>query len=312
MPVNDPERLGAMDLNLLAALDALLTERSVTEAAARRRVRQPAMSSSLSRLRRLFNDPLFVRDGSRLVPTPLADSLAGPVADALTMAHALRTRSETFDPATDERALSAIASDYVSVVLLHPILKTLQATAPGVTIDVRSVPTDIDRQLRRGTADVAVAPRSVIGSPAGLESSDLFTDRNVFVVDAQRTDVGDRLTHDDLQSMPLVTYRGGMMATVSVRELGRPPANQGMDLTTRSFVSAAFMIAGTRTAALMPARLAHRLAGPAGIRIVEAPKRLPPFAESMYWAQHRRSDPALLWLREQLDRVSAALAEEEQ
>jgi len=90
--------LSSIDLNLLVALDALLTERNVTRAAERTSVGQPAMSASLARLRKHFDDQLLVRQGRRLMPTPLAETLVGPVREALAAAESVLVRSHAFDP----------------------------------------------------------------------------------------------------------------------------------------------------------------------------------------------------------------------
>src|SRR5512142_3225282 len=93
-------KLEALDLNLLLAFDALVAERSVTRAAHRLGVSQPAMSGSLSRLRALFGDPLFVRGGGEMRPTPRAGQLAGPVAEALGRLRAVLEPAPGFRPET--------------------------------------------------------------------------------------------------------------------------------------------------------------------------------------------------------------------
>ncbi|RYF73838.1 MAG: LysR family transcriptional regulator, partial [Comamonadaceae bacterium] len=110
-----------IDLNLLAAFDALVSERNVTRAAVRVGVSQPAMSAALSRLRTLFNDPLFLRSAQGLVPTPKARELAGPVSQALQQIKAALLPKEQFEPATSAMTFTLGLSEYPAFVLL-PLL----------------------------------------------------------------------------------------------------------------------------------------------------------------------------------------------
>ena len=123
--------LGGLDLNLLVALDALLSERSVTRAAQRVGLSQPGMSNALGRLRRLFDDPLLVRQGATLVPTARAQALIGPVHDALELIRGALDAPAAFDPATDRRAFRLSCSDYSVLMLIGPLVRALAADAPG-------------------------------------------------------------------------------------------------------------------------------------------------------------------------------------
>ena len=142
--------LAGVDLNLLVALDALLAERSVTRAAERVGLSQPGMSNTLARLRKLFGDPLLVREGLTLVPTPRAESLRQPVADALSLIqHALDDRPG-FDPAADQATFTVSCSDYSLLMLIGPLVRRLAAAAPGLTIQVLPRAPDPVRLLRGG------------------------------------------------------------------------------------------------------------------------------------------------------------------
>src|SRR4051794_38510851 len=123
--------LHQLDLNLLLPLDALLTERHVTRAAARLHLGQSGMSAALSRLRRFFDDELLVRNGNALDLTPLAQALVSPVREAITSVERLLTTRPHFDPAVDSRTFRVIASDYMTLVLLRPLLARLFADAPS-------------------------------------------------------------------------------------------------------------------------------------------------------------------------------------
>src|SRR5262245_59138038 len=132
--------LSAVDVNLLVAFDALINERSVTRAARRIGLSQPAMSNALGRLRTLFGDPLLVRGAREMTPTARALELVGPIHRALTeIQHALDSTS-TFDPKRSERTIRLAVTDYVAVVLLPRLLRRLARVAP--LIDVETQPLD--------------------------------------------------------------------------------------------------------------------------------------------------------------------------
>jgi hypothetical protein len=119
-------------LNLLVALDALLQERNVTRASERLQLSQPTVSSALARLRKLFGDPLPIRTGRQMQLTPRAESLVGPVGEALAIINAAIEQRPVFDPRHDPRTFTVMASDYASLVLARPVLASSVAKrAPG-------------------------------------------------------------------------------------------------------------------------------------------------------------------------------------
>src|SRR5215472_8438253 len=168
--------LVGVDLNLLVALDALLAERSVTRAANRLGLSQPGMSNTLARLRKLFGDPLLVRDGFTLVPTPRADALRQPVRDALAIIRAALDQRTGFDPAADRATWTVSCSDYSLLMLIGPLVRRLAAAAPGVTVRVLPRAPDPVRLLRDATAVLVIEPAEIMPE-AQLASQRLFADR---------------------------------------------------------------------------------------------------------------------------------------
>jgi DNA-binding transcriptional LysR family regulator len=299
--------LGNVDLNLLIALDALLTERSVTRAAERTSVGQPAMSASLARLRKHFDDQLLVRQGRQLVPTPLAESLVGPVREALASAEAVLVRSRTFEPMTDRAAYTIVASDYVTMVMLRPLLAAIATEAPHVRISVRPVESSFPDQLRSGEVDLVVVPTELGGDRRGLPSAPLFTDRYVLIVDEENPEVGDTVTMDELSSLRYVAFSGGSVTPITDSELESLGVHLSIEVTTRGFVVAPFLVTGTRLASLALEKLARQLAIAARLRIVECPLSLRTIHETLYWSQRQTRDPAHRWLRERIIAVSQEL-----
>ena len=168
--------LTGVDLNLLVALDALLAERSVTRAADRLGLSQPGMSNTLARLRRLFGDPLLVREGLILVPTPRAESLRQPIQEALSLIQQALDDRPGFDPARDRATFTVSCSDYSLLMLIGPLVRRLAAAAPGLTIQVLPRASDPVRLLRDGEADLVIEPAEIMPDNA-LASRRLFADR---------------------------------------------------------------------------------------------------------------------------------------
>ena len=128
-------RYRRLDLNLLVALDALLSEKSVTRAASKLNITQPAMSGALARLRDYFEDPLVVQVGRQMELTPLAVSLVAPVHDIILRIDSAIATEPAFEPRESKRHFSITASDYVIRVFLLDVLKRVHREAPGVSFE---------------------------------------------------------------------------------------------------------------------------------------------------------------------------------
>lgn len=300
-----PRDLGQVDLNLLAALDALLSERSVTRAAQRRMVGQPAMSTSLGRLRRLFDDPLLVRDGRGMRLTPLAESLEGPVRQLMADTNAVLSVRHRFDPATDERAFTIVASDYVVMVLLRPLLRRLTAEAPRVRIHLRPVGADHADLLRTGQVDLVIVPWEVLPGHVVFPHERLFTDHFVCVAGAGHPTVGDRMTLAQFQREPYLAYHASPLYPIAEQQLDAAGISRNVEVTTQTFVLAPFLLDGTRLITLLHRRLFDTVQAQARLRTVEVDLPLHPITEVMLWPREPRADPGRAWLRDQLHRLAA-------
>ncbi len=128
-----------MDLNLLVVFDTLMAERNVTRAAARNGLSQPAVSKALSRLRYLFDDPLFVLRDRAMEPTARARELAGPIRSALADISKTLMLPAEFDPATIRATLRIATNDLYHTSLLPSLIQHLRAHAPGVDLQVRAM-----------------------------------------------------------------------------------------------------------------------------------------------------------------------------
>lgn len=304
MTIRDLQRV---DLNLLVTFDVLMTERSVTRAAARMQLGQPAMSASLARLRRLFDDPLLVREGRTLVPTPVAESLIVPVRQALVLLEAALNQGSSFDATTEKRTFTILASDYVLVVLLRPLLANLRREAPDVRIVVRALTDDYADLLRRGLFDLFIAPRELERSGVRMDSEDLFDDRLVCAVDAGNTEVGAVITEEQFLRLPYVGYQGEALPTSAQQQLHAMGIDRSVDVATQSFVATTLLLRDTPFFTIIHERLALSLGAQSGIRILAPPVEFAPLTEAMYWAPRHTDSPAHRWLRQRVRESAAEL-----
>ncbi len=299
--------LPRIDLNLLASLDALLSERSVTRAAQRRSVGQPAMSTSLSRLRRLFDDPLLVRSGRAMQLTPLGESLEGPVRQLMADTAAVLAVRRRFEPAADERAFTILASDYVVFVLLRPLLRRLASEAPRVRLQIKPIGADYAEQLRTGAADMMIVPRDVLPQQVPFPHESLFSDEFVCAVGVDHPTIGDALSLEQFQRQPYLAYNSGTLSPLAEQQLDAAGIIRRVGVTTQTFVLAPFLLEGTSLVTLLHRRLFEAVRGAARLRTVAVDLPLRPLTEVMVWPREPRADPGRAWLRENVRRLAAGL-----
>jgi len=151
----DTRLLQKIDLNLLLALQILLEERSVSRAAARLYITQPAMSKTLTRLRDVFRDPLFIRGAHGMRPTPRAEALRDELSQVLYGVQKL-VSEDRFDPAQTEREFTISISDYIGLGILPPLMARMSHEAPGIRIKAVSRVENQLEKLADGTLDVSL------------------------------------------------------------------------------------------------------------------------------------------------------------
>jgi DNA-binding transcriptional LysR family regulator len=293
--------IASVNLNLLVAFEALLEERSVSRAAARIGLSQPAMSNALKRLRAVFGDPLFTRTATGMAATPRARELAGPVRGGLEQLGGALAGRAPFDPAASTRAFRIAASDYAELRVVAPLLRKIQTCAPGVQILVRrSAPLfhPPEEALRDRTLDAAIGfyPEASALEP-GTRSAELFSEENVFIARRGHPLMRRRLT--------LRRFAAAAHAAVITRSDGRGfiddlLAGHGLrrrlQAATPDFLTAAHLVAGSDLIAVVPAGLAARLRGVMPLTVRKVPLHVPRFRMRLLWFQHGAEDPAREWL----------------
>jgi DNA-binding transcriptional LysR family regulator len=294
--------LRRMDLTLVPALAALLDQRHVTRAAETLGIGQPAMSAALARLRRLFSDPLLVRNGRVLELTPMGQALVEPVHDILAGLDNLLTITPAFDHKVDSRSFTVGASDYVTLTLLRPLLEQLHDEAPRVAVTVVPVNISTPIAVDRAQIDLAVLPAEYMTSPAPyIQRRRLFTDKYVPVVWKQNCEVGDTLDHEAMQRLSYVCHYDPACGSALIdRALDRLGIKLRTALTTVSVALVPVLIPGTQFFGFVQQRLLHQFHIRRELRTLHTPIQIDPIIQFMYWHPVRQRDPAHQWLRERI------------
>ncbi|HEY5351192.1 MAG TPA: LysR family transcriptional regulator [Streptosporangiaceae bacterium] len=306
----DPSRvdLNRVDLNLLVAFDALMCEHSVTRAARRLSVGQSAMSSTLGRLRKLFDDPLLIRDGRGMVATSLAESLAKQVRDVLERIESILADPTDFDPAHAERTFAIIASDVTSIVLVKPLRARLAIEAPGIRVQVSPPAADDAERLTHNQADVLITPRDVFPGYQSFRHTFLFSDRLLCAVDVRNEAVGQALSVEQFSSLPYLATTCGRGITSAEAQLDRLGISRNTEFST-TFGMVPTLVSGSQMIALVQERFALAMADQTTLRLLEPPMPLQPTHQLMLWTSSAETDPGHTWLRRRIVSLVAELDE---
>lgn len=298
-------RFNRLDLNLLVALDALLSEKSITRAGHRLNLSQSATSGVLARLRDYFQDDLLVQVGRNLVLTPLAVSLAEPVRDVLLQIQQTIETKPEFDPATATREFRIFASDFVSTLLLGELGRRISAEAPGISIDISPTTSTPAEQLERGEVELVILPRKYMSESQPCEH--LFEETYTCIVWTGNTLVGDTLTLEQYMALGHVSSRfGASVTSFEERFLKDNGYERRIEISTTNFTSLPHFVIGTNRIATMHTRLARMLACYYPIRLVAPPIAFPKLEMCMQWNRFLERDPPHLWLRKMLLEIADA------
>ena len=304
-------RLNHFDLNLLVALDALLTEQSTTRAGKRVNLSQPAMSCALRRLRTYFNDPLLNQVGRNLVPTPLGASLVQPVRELLLRTEATLDSRPIFDPATARRTFKLLMSDYVSTVLMAEISTRAESIAPHCTFEILPLGLNSISAVESGDVDLLLMPDQFL--PRGIRSEVLFEEHYVCVAWSRNPLLGDRITRAQYLELGHVVARPGAhpQRHPAVDELffQRQGLERRVETVVGEFSVLPQYVVGSTRIATMHNRLAQLYAGYLPLKILPLPFDVPIIREAAAWNSHRDQDLGLAWIRNLLKTTAEHLAQ---
>jgi DNA-binding transcriptional LysR family regulator len=295
-----PVHLADVDLNLLVVLQRLLETGSVTAAAERLGLSQPAVSRALGRLRDTFGDALFVRTSQGLRPTPRAEALRGPLADVAARVESLLAGPGAFSPAESTRTFVVATADYGQSVLLPGLLRALAAEAPGVSVRVDPGDRPSDAALADGEWDVAWAPRRKEAA-AGIVWTHLLRETFAFVVRKGHPATRRPLTLPRFAAIPQIAIApGGRPGNALDDRLASLGTRRRVVAQVPSFHAVPPLVADTDLGATLPRRIVDAVAERWELAVLALPFEMPAFDFSQVWHERFRHDPAHAWFRQRL------------
>jgi len=307
--------LGRFDFNLVRALHVLLRRRSVTLAANELHVTQQAMSGSLKRLREHFDDPILVRVGKHMEPTPLALALVAPVREVMQkMALALET-TPIFEPEITKRHFRIAMSDHASLTVLPALISRLAHKAPGISYEIQPVTKNTLYDLDIGELDFSIMPKNLYFHQSkrtnwsdNIRTIPLFKDRFVCVVDENNPMAKGSLSLGDYAGMPHAALKigDGLQSIVEISWL-----NAGIEphvaASANNFISLIWVVPGTPLVATVHHRLACQFEALLPIRILECPVDIDVTRQQLNWHTRFDSDPIHQFVRDAFLSVGKSL-----
>jgi DNA-binding transcriptional LysR family regulator len=265
------------------------------------------MSHALARLRELFGDPLLVRTGGGMFPTPRAEEIAPALARALEDLGRIVAAPERFDPTTSRRTFTIVADDYTELVLLPKLLARIWAEAPGIDVRVRPHGRWHD-DIVEGRADFASVPaQAVRTSSSGVVVQKLLHEDYVCVVRADHPRVKKKITLADYVALPhaLIAPRGESGSVVD-DALARLRKTRRVAIEIPHFLVAPHVVRTTDVVLMLAERVANVMAEPLGLRVLAPPAELALTGFDMFvaWHERQRSDAAHAWMRRLLSDVA--------
>lgn len=299
--------LSNLDLNLLLTLHAVLKQRSVARAAAHLHVTSPAVSNALARLRDVLGDPLFVRKGRGLTPTPRALELEPVLANTFAALESA-IAATPFEAKTSTRSFSLALSDTDQLASLPAIARTFARDLPRAKLEIVSIDTLISSGgLDGSNVDAAVGPEE---PGDGVHLRPLYEDEAVFVVRKGHPRIARRLSpalfnaegHVDVH---LVLGKAGAGHRAAEDAFARFGLSRRVAVTVPSFAAAAMVVSSTDLLAGMPKRVALMLSRSLPLSIVKPPMPALRFPMMLLWHERTQQDPAAGYFRDLVARTLA-------
>jgi DNA-binding transcriptional LysR family regulator len=298
--------LDSLDLNLLVALNALIAERSVTRAAERLGLSQPALSHTLARLRKALGDPLLVRSPRGMDLTPRAQAIAAPLARALDDLAGAVQPPAPFDPAHAIRRFRIATDDYLERLLLPKLLAGMWREGPSISVEVRTAGPRSGHDLADGVVDAVIAPARVIGRLPGAYTQHLFDEKFVCLSRVGHPAIGRRLTLETFVAVPhLLVSPGGRPGSIVDTALAKLGLRRRVAVVVPHFLAAPPIVRQSDAVVTLGQRFA--LASGEGLRIHPPPLELPDFDVSLFWHERDHGDAAHTWFRRMIAGAAKAI-----
>lgn len=287
-----------LDLNLLVIFNQLLMDRSVSTAAERLGLTQPAISNALKRLRKALNDELFLRTSRGMEPTPYALHLAESVIYALNALQSALTHRDSFDPLTSNRTFNLAMTDIGEIYFMPPLMEVLVKRAPRIRIStIRPHQAALKEDMESGAVDLAVGPMSDL--QAGFFQYRLFRHRYVCMFREGHPTARSPMSLNQFAELEHVGVVPGNTSHTDIDSLmEKAGVKRLIRLRVPHFIAVGPILQSTNLIATVPQRFAERVQGAFGLVTSPHPVRLPDIAINLFWNAKFNRDPANLWLRQ--------------
>lgn len=291
--------IDSIDLNLLATFDAIEHERNITLAASRIGVTQPAMSNALARLRRIFNDPLFVRAGRKMQPTPFAERLAEPIRQSCALINYALAMEKNFEPGKSTQQFNFYMTDIGEVVNLPVILNHLRRVAPNITIKVASIlQQDLRTAMAEGEVNIALGPFPSL--KAEFFEQRLYSDSFVCIARNGHPKVRNTLTYKQFCELPHAVVESAGHEAAFEKIIRRRKVSRCIAVTVPHFMALPVIVGDSDLIATIPLRAAESFSHLAKIKLFKVPLDLPRYDIKQHWHERFHRDPANQWMRNTL------------
>ena len=303
-----------IDLNLLVYLNALLKEQSVSRAAQKLDITQPAMSNALRRLRDLLGDPILVRTSNGMEPTERARELEPLVIDALAQAELALAPADSFEPSDSQRTFRIMASDYIETTLIAPLISRLDESAPGVSLDIMT-PSDVSfEHLERGDIDMAINRFDHL--PDSFHQKSVWRDNFACLLNKQLAGSGRLTLERYLKARHIWVSKTGIgvgtgmspkhsqklgWVDEALAELGH---KRDIAVFTRNYQVASYLTRDTRLIATLPSRAAKLWAQNPQLKLAKPPFPIVPIEIKMAWSPVLHNNSAHIWLRNEIKAIA--------
>jgi len=286
-----------IDLNLLVVFQEVFQQRHVSMVARRLGLSQPTISNSLARLRRTFGDELFVRTAQGMLPTPYAQQIAEPIANALLNVRQALNRQDRFDPLTSKRHFVVAMTDVGEIHFMPSLVERCGHAAPGVRISsVRLGAIDWQDAIETGRIDLAIGAFAEV--PESLYHRRLFAQNYVTMFRRGHPFSGKKIELADfLKARHLVVAsRESPYDQINAR-LEKAGVSQSAQFRVPHFTSVPYIVSVTDMVVTVPEKLAEQASAPFGLEYIRPPLRLPILRTSIFWHRRFNQDSGSQWLR---------------
>lgn len=295
------------DLNLLPVFLVLMEERSVTRAAERLGITQPALSNSLNRLRDTFRDPLFIRERYGIKPTQLAEEIAPMIRAALSQLDEVVLHQQDFQPAEAERSFTIAPNSYVELVLMPALIAKARELAPNITFRMTAFGNDLaDTGVVSGTTAMVLG--RIVDPPDNLVVQHVMDDGLACVVRRDHPIIKDSISREQYESLKHVNVLPpGRLKAGLFQALGQQNLKRDVAVSVTHFLAVPEMLAATDYCATLPLLICRNLERDPRLKIIPAPVDLGTFPVHMGWHVRYRDDPAHKWLRSMVEELANEL-----